>query len=200
MSTLLSGFGICISLIAAIGAQNAFVLKQGLMQKHVLPIVILYVLSDVILLSAGIYGFGNILLQVPLLMKFIKWFGIVFLVGYALKMLYNAYTLKDGLHAAREKQTSIKKTIALFLALTWLNPHVYLDTVILIGSISIQFSPRYLFYIGGLFASLTCALLLGYGARVMAPLFAKAISWKILEVVVAIIMLAIAWKIFNSNI
>ncbi|MEB6480580.1 LysE/ArgO family amino acid transporter [Acinetobacter vivianii] len=196
MTAFFYGLGIGFSLILAIGAQNAFVLKQGLKQQHVFWVCLICALSDSILIYLGVTGFSKIVVDYPLIVTLAKYFGAVFLFLYGLRNFYSAIHNNAGLNPSEIEKDSLLKIIGMCLAFTWLNPHVYLDTVILVGSISVQFADQiYLFAAGTILASWIFFFALGYGAKVLLPLFKKAVSWKILDVLVGIMMWAIATKL-----
>jgi L-lysine exporter family protein LysE/ArgO len=189
MSTFIAGFSLGLSLIFAIGSQNAFVLKQGLKNEYVFIICVLCALSDAILIGVGVGGFGAIVNKFPEVEMFARYGGAIFLSIYSLLSFKSAFTIDHALHSNVDSKASMAKVIVMSLAFTWLNPHVYLDTVILLGSISTQYQPNQLmFAIGAMTASFVFFFSLGYGSRCLAPVFKKPISWKILEFVVGIVM------------
>lgn len=191
-STYLYGMSVSLSLILAIGAQNAFVLKQGLKRQFVLIVCLICALSDAILISAGVFGFGKVISQFPQVIEFAKYAGAVFLLWYGAKSFYSAFTQSQSLVAQGDDVASLKQVVALCVAFTWLNPHVYLDTVILLGTIASQFAEKGAFALGAMSASVIFFFALGYGARLLQPLFAKPIAWKILDGVIGVVMWAIA--------
>ncbi|MCU4578430.1 LysE/ArgO family amino acid transporter [Acinetobacter courvalinii] len=196
MTAFFYGLGIGFSLILAIGAQNAFVLKQGLKQQHVFWVCLICALSDSILIYLGVTGFSKIVVDFPLIVTLAKYFGAAFLFLYGLRNFYSAIKNNSGLNPSEIEKDSLLKIIGMCLAFTWLNPHVYLDTVILVGSISVQFADQiYLFAAGTILASWIFFFALGYGARALLPLFKKASSWRVLDVLVGLMMWAIATKL-----
>lgn len=196
MTAFFYGLGIGFSLILAIGAQNAFVLKQGLKQQHVFWVCLICALSDSILIYLGVTGFSKIVVDFPLIVTLAKYFGAAFLFSYGLRNFYSAIQNNSGLNPSEIEKDSLLKIIGMCLAFTWLNPHVYLDTVILVGSISVQFADQiYLFAAGTILASWIFFFALGYGARALLPLFKKASSWRVLDVLVGLMMWAIATKL-----
>jgi len=196
MTAFFYGLGIGFSLILAIGAQNAFVLKQGLKQQHVFWVCLICALSDSILIYLGVTGFSKIVVDFPLIVTLAKYFGAAFLFLYGLRNFYSAIQNNSGLNPSEIEKDSLLKIIGMCLAFTWLNPHVYLDTVILVGSISVQFADQiYLFAAGTILASWIFFFALGYGARALLPLFKKASSWRVLDVLVDLMMWAIATKL-----
>ncbi|NNP76070.1 amino acid transporter [Acinetobacter sp. Ac_3412] len=196
MTAFFYGLGIGFSLILAIGAQNAFVLKQGLKQQHVFWVCLICALSDSILIYLGVMGFSKIVIDFPLIVTIAKYFGAAFLFLYGLRNFYSAINNSSSLNPSEIEKDSLLKIIGMCLAFTWLNPHVYLDTVILVGSISVQFADHlYLFAAGTILSSWIFFFALGYGARVLLPWFKKASSWRILDIVVGLMMWAIATKL-----
>ena len=192
MSTFLSGFALSISLILAIGAQNAFVLKYGLRREHVLPIVLLCAVSDALLIVAGIAGFGALAQAVPWFETAMRYGGAAFLFWYGLQNALSAWRGGASLDTGGQGKTELGPTLLMLLAITWLNPHVYLDTVVLIGSISAQYDDRLAFGAGAVLASFSFFFSLGFGARLLAPIFARPVAWRILDGVIALTMWAIA--------
>lgn len=193
MSSFIAGFSLGISLILAIGAQNAFVLKQGLKKHHVFVVCFICALSDAVLIAAGVAGFGVIVKQYPQIELLARYAGAIFLVAYGLKSFYSVFTSSHSMDAEGELLSSVYKTVLTCLAFTWLNPHVYLDTVVLLGSISTQYEgTKLLFSSGAMFGSFVFFFSLGYGARVLIPVFQKPLAWKILEFFIGFIMLFIA--------
>lgn len=199
MDAFISGFGLSLSLIFAIGAQNAFVLKQGIKKENVFIVSFLCAISDATLIFAGVSGFGYLVEQFPMLQTFARYGGFLFLLIYGLKSFYSAWTMSHELKPEGETPRSLLKTILLTLAFTWLNPHVYLDTVILLGSVSTKFGElAVVFGLGAMSASFVFFFSLGYGARLLAPLFKKAIAWKVLEFLIGFIMITLAFVVLLS--
>lgn len=190
----IAGFALGFSLILAIGAQNAFVLRQGLRREHVLPVVLVCAVSDAILVAAGVTGFGALAEAVPGLEQVMRYFGAAFLILYGLRNFISAWRGGEVLEAGTGTG-SLRKAVLICLALTWLNPHVYLDTVVLLGSVSAQYDDRVAFGMGAVTASFVFFFGLGYGARVLAPLFRRPRSWQVLDVIVGVTMWAIALKL-----
>ena len=194
------GFSSTAMLIMAIGAQNAFVLRQGLRREHVLPVVALCALSDAVLLQAGVWGMGGVLLARPEWGQWMRWAGALFLLAYALQA--GARALRPGqlLVTAGGPGNSLRSTVLTLLALTWLNPHVYLDTVVLVGAVgaSQPVALRPLFLAGAGLASALWFAALGYGARLLTPLFARPAAWRVLDSGVAVLMFTIAWGLLRG--
>lgn len=188
-----SGFTLGLSLILAIGAQNAFVLQKGLLKEHVFWVCACCAISDSILISAGIAGFGSLVEAYPSIETIARIGGVTFLCVYGVQKLYAALKGHSSLEAAGQTNNSLGKTIAITLAFTWLNPHVYLDTVALLGSISTQYEDlRFYFGLGAVIASFTFFFSLGYGAQFLRPIFEKALAWRILDALIGVLMLLIA--------
>ena len=181
------------ALIVAIGAQNAFVLRQGLAREHVFWICLICAGSDAILVSAGVAGMGTIVKAAPHLLDFLTWAGATFLIAYGALSLRRAMT-PESLQATTNGRHSLKSAVLTCLALTWLNPHVYLDTLGLLGAISTSFedNARFAFAGGAVAASFVFFFTLGYGAQFLAPVFARPRAWVVLDVVIALIMWSIA--------
>ncbi|AXI02906.1 LysE/ArgO family amino acid transporter [Aquirhabdus parva] len=193
MNALLSGFGLTLSIIFAIGAQNSFILRQGLKKEHVFWICLVCSLSDLLLIVMGVLGFSVVIQKIPSLMVIIKYLGALFLFAYGLKSFWAAFKSSAMILDDEKSITSLSRNIAIALALTWLNPHVYLDTVFLIGSISTQFIGQKLeFTVGAVAASFVFFFSLGYGASLLRPIFSKPISWKILDMVIGAFMWVLA--------
>jgi L-lysine exporter family protein LysE/ArgO len=193
MTVFLTGFGVSLSLILAIGAQNAFVLKQGLRREHVLAVVLICALSDAILLSVGVFGFAALTEILPGLAPVMLWLGAAFLFLYGGFSFWRAWLGGAALDPAQGTGPSLQAAVMFCIAITWLNPHVYLDTVLLVGSIASRFAGLELaFLAGAVSASFAFLFSLGYGARFLAPVMARAASWRILEALIGCVMWAIA--------
>lgn len=193
LAAAFSGVVTGLSLIVAIGAQNAFVLRQGLQGRHVALVVAVCAISDLLLILAGVAGIGTIVERAPLVLVAVRWFGAVFLIGYGLFAARRA--VRGGhLEAAAARQLSAPAALAAALAFTWLNPHVYLDTVLLLGSIaSTHGVPGRWWFAGGAgLASIGWFTTLGYGARVLAPIFRRRNAWRILDAGIAAVMFTLA--------
>ncbi|MCB2111408.1 MAG: LysE family transporter [Defluviimonas sp.] len=190
----LAGFQLSLGLITAIGAQNAFVLRQGLMRSHVFAVCLFCALSDALLIGAGVLGIGALTARVPGLLPALRWAGVAFLTYYGLRALHAAMTGAGALAAARgSAPRALAPVLATLAAITWANPHVWLDTVVLIGSVAAQFPGREpAFAAGAALASAVFFFALGYGARLLAPLFARPVAWRWLDLGVALVMFSIA--------
>jgi L-lysine exporter family protein LysE/ArgO len=191
-----AGFFLGLSLIVAIGAQNAFILRQGLRREHVLPLVLTCAISDAILIALGVAGFATVLSRVEWLEPVLRYGGAAFLIAYALRSAHSAWTGGNSLRAGETAGTSLRTALLTCLAFTWLNPHVYLDTVVLLGSISTRYAGHEVaFALGAMTASFFFFFSLGYGARLLAPLFARPASWRVLDGIIALVMASIAIKL-----
>ena len=195
MTAFFPGFALGLTLILAIGAQNAFVLRQGLRLQHVFWVCLTCALSDAVLIAAGVAGFGALATAVPWFETLMRYGGAAFLIWYGFQNARSAWQGGHALAADGAAQTSLRRTILTSLALTWLNPHVYLDTVVLLGSIAAQYDSRLAFGAGAVTASFVFFFSLGYGARLLGPFFSKPRSWQILDGVIALTMWAIALKL-----
>jgi L-lysine exporter family protein LysE/ArgO len=195
MHAAASGFLLGLSLIMAIGAQNAFVLRQGLRREHVFAVCLTCALSDAILITAGVAGMGWLAREVPWLAPATTWAGAAFLVVYGVLSFRRALA-PGALVAAGQGGGSLRTALLTCLALTWLNPHVWLDTVILLGSVAAQFpGDAVAFGVGAATASFAFFFALGYGARALAPVFARPAAWRVLDVAVGGVMWIIAAKL-----
>ena len=187
-SGLLAG----LSLIVAIGAQNAFIIRQALTRQHVFLVVTFAAIADALLIIAGTAGLGALIQAAPVALEFVRWFGVAYLLWFAYGSIKNAFK-GEALDARGEAQGSVKKALATIAGLTFLNPHVYLDTVIFLGSIGNQFAAdRWIFAIGAMTGSFVWFYSLGYGAKSLSRFMSKPIFWKVLDLVIAGIMIFIA--------
>ncbi len=193
-TSAVAGFALGLSLIIAIGSQNAFVLRQGLRREHVLLVILTCAISDAFFVSVGVLGFGRLAQAVPWLEHVMRFGGAAFLALYGLSNLRAAWRGGEVLEAG-PGTGSAKKAFLTCMALTWLNPHVYLDTIVLLGSISSQYDDRLAFGAGAVAASFVFFFILGYGARILAPFFHRPESWRILDLIVGLTMWAIAIKL-----
>ena len=187
-----TGFLTGLSLIVAIGAQNAFVLRQGLRREHVFAIVLFAAVSDAVLIIVGIAGLGAVIQGYPIALEVIRYFGAAYLIWFGVSALRRALN-PSALEAGQGSGISIAKAIATVAALTYLNPHVYLDTVILLGGIGNQFgSERWLFAIGAATASFVWFFSLGYFAKLLSRFVSSPKFWRILDGFIALVMFSIA--------
>ena len=191
LTSALAGFLASAVLIIAIGAQNAFVLRQGLRREHVLAVVAVCAVSDLVLILAGIGGLGAVVSASPDLVTAIRWIGAAFLLAYAIMATRRAIR-PSRLNPAERAPATLGATLLTCLALTYLNPHVYLDTVLLLGSIAQQHPHRWLFGAGAAAASVVWFTALGAGAHRLAPLLARPAAWRLLDALIAVVMLGVA--------
>jgi len=195
----LSGFVLGLSLIIAIGAQNAFILRQGLLRQHVFVLSLICALSDALLIIAGVAGLGTLIAGSPTLIRVVTIGGALFLFAYAALAFRRAMN-PQAMHAAKSGEGSLKGAVAACLAFTFLNPHVYLDTVVLLGSLSAQFEgeARVAYGAGATVASFVWFFGLGYGARLLQPVFARPAAWRVLDVLIGLVMAAIGIGLLGS--
>ncbi|WP_243224507.1 LysE/ArgO family amino acid transporter [Microbacterium sp. CIAB417] len=218
MISFLAGLGLGLSLIVAIGAQNVFVLRQGIRREHVLPVVLVCAISDAALIVAGVAGLGYVLESVPWLVDAARWLGAVFLLGYGLLAAGRAWrgtgqgletaeatgagsaaeqetpeTISTGGTVRMTQRTALAPVVLTVLALTWLNPHVYLDTVLMLGSIAATHGDaRWLFACGAIVASAVWFTALGFGARYLGRWLSTPRAWRVLDALIAVVMIGIA--------
>ncbi|WP_160005640.1 LysE/ArgO family amino acid transporter [Rhizobium sp. 18055] len=193
ISAALSGFLLGASLIIAIGAQNAFILRQGLLRSHVFILCLICALSDAVLITAGVAGLGTLVSQSPTLIAAVSLGGMLFLGTYA--FMASRRALRPGaMQAGNPEPLGLKAAVATCLAFTFLNPHVYLDTVVLLGSLSsaYQGADRLAYGAGAAIASFVWFFGLGYGARLLQPVFAKPAAWRVLDGIIGIVMALLA--------
>ena len=193
LEAAVNGWLVATSLILAIGAQNAFVLRQGLRREHVAAVVAVCALSDAVLIGAGVAGFGSLSTAVPWFGEAMRWLGVVFLAVYGALRFRAAARGGEALRPSEAEAAPLGKVLATCLVLTWANPHVYLDTLVLIGSISAQYAPHQgVFGVAAACGSLSFFTALGFGARLLAPVFARPAAWVWLELGVGVTMWGIA--------
>ena len=189
----LKGYLTSLSLILAIGAQNAFVLRQGIRREHVLAVVTLCAVSDALLIAAGVAGFGVVTEALPWIVPAMRWLGGGFLLWYGFLRFKAALKGGEALMPAEAAPAPLREVLVTLALLTWANPHVYLDTMVLLGSISTHYAPdEAIFGLGAALGSFSFFAVLGFGARLLAPLFATPRAWVVLELLVGLTMWAIA--------
>jgi L-lysine exporter family protein LysE/ArgO len=200
LAATLTGLLTGLSLIVAIGAQNAYVLRQGLARDRVGVVVAICAASDVLLIVAGVAGVGVLVENAGWALDAVRWLGVAFLTVYGVTSLWRARS-PEALRAADAPASSLGGVAARALALTWLNPHVYLDTVLLLGSLAASHGPggRWWFALGAGLASVAWFLGLGYGARLLSPLLARPRAWQVLDVLIGLTMLTIAVSLAVSG-
>ena len=192
MFAFLPGFFTGLSLIIAIGAQNAFVIRQGLTKRFVFTVVAICTIIDASLIALGIGGLGAAIAGLPGLLEVIRWFGVAYLTWFGIKSLVSA-TKNQSLDAAGVESKSVGKVITTVLAMSLLNPHVYLDTVIFVGGVGNTFGEnRWFFAYGAMLASLVWFTSIGYGAKAASRFMSKPVFWKILDGVIAVVMFTLA--------
>ncbi len=195
-----SGLGLGLALIVAIGAQNAFVLRQGLRGEHVVAVVAVCALSDLLLIAAGVAGTGALLDRFPAAVTVIRWAGAAFLLGYGALAAGRALRPAGALTAEAAQRTPLLTSVLTASALTWLNPHVYLDTVVLLGSVAAaQGELRWHFGAGAAVGSLLWFSALGAGARLLRPVFARPSAWRVLDAGIAAIMVVLAVALIRGH-
>lgn len=194
----LAGLTMGLSLIVAIGAQNAFVLRQGLRGEHVLAVCLACALSDALLILLGVTSFARIAVALPWLDPVMRFGGAAFLAAYGARSLRAALRSTEALavETAGGRARGLAATLGACLAITWLNPHVWLDTVVLLGTVAGQFpEARAAFAAGAISGSFLFFFALGYGATRLRPLFARPSAWRSLEAAIALVMWAIALRL-----
>jgi len=197
-SAAIAGFLLGASLIIAIGAQNAFILRQGLLRQHVFILSLICALSDALLIAAGVAGLGTLISQSPKLITAVTIGGALFLFSYAI-IAFRRALKPEVLKAANAGEARLGPAIAACLAFTFLNPHVYLDTVVLLGSLSAAYEgqARLAFGLGAATASFVWFFGLGYGARLLEPVFARPASWRVLDFLIGAVMSAIGLSLVS---
>lgn len=193
--SLLKGFVASGSLIVAIGSQNAFVIRQGLKQQHLLLTALLCALLDSMLILLGVIGFGNIILSYPSVIDLTKYLASLFLFAYGILSFRSALQTKNISEASnQETHPTVKRTILILIALSLLNPHAYLDTVVLLGAIASQYpmEEKIFFAMGAIGASFAWFFGITYGARFLSPLLQREISWRIIDILIGLIMWGLA--------
>ena len=192
MLALVPGFFTGLSLIVAIGAQNAFVIRQGLAKSYVLLVVLICAIADAALIALGIAGLGALITATPWLLEFIRWFGVAYLTWFGLKSFKRAFS-KQQMDLSGSTSDTAKKVAVSVLGFTLLNPHVYLDTVILVGSIGNQFGDdRWWFAAGAMAASFVWFFGLGFGAKAASKFMTKPVFWRVLDTAIGVVMFSIA--------
>jgi len=212
LTSLFAGIGLGLSLIVAIGAQNLFVLRQGLRREFALTVALVCAVSDAVLIAVGVSGVGFALAAVPWLIDVVRWGGAVFLLGYGLLAARRAWrpagdalridtapatsradAAPDGSGAVLTTRPRLAPVVMTCLALTWLNPHVYLDTVFLLGSVAATHGDdRWIFALGAICASVAWFFALAFGSRYLARWLATPRAWRVLDGVIAVVMIALA--------
>ena len=200
-STFAAGFLASAGLIIAIGSQNAFVLRQGLMQRHVPHVIAACALGDIVLILFGVAGIGALVAQWPGLMEVMRYGGAAFLTVYGVMAAKRAWQGKgNAMDAENADKQTVQRVLLTCLPLTFLNPHAYLDTLVLLGSLSTQYpdAGRWVFAAGACLASITWFMALGFGSRFLQPLFRSAKAWRVLDAFVAVFMLTLAFLLMSK--
>ncbi len=195
MDSFLHGFVVCFGLIVSIGAQNAFLLKQGILKQHVFWIALICFVCDVLLMGVGVLGLGSLIAQSPISSLILALIGALFLFTYGSRSFIAAYHGSSQLLMQQDKtKSSLKKAVLVTLAITLLNPHVYIDTVVIVGGIggTLNFEQKVQFLIGALICSFLWFFGVGYGAGLLSPYFEKRRTWQILDSITGLIMYGIA--------
>ena len=200
MNAAFAGLLTGLSLIVAIGAQNAYLLRLGLTRQHVGVAVTICAASDVVLILLGVGGIGRVTRTVPEVLDVLKWVGVAYLVGYSLHSFWRA-SRREVLLPSEAGRSSRKTVASTTLAFTFLNPHVYLDTVLLLGSIGNQYGgSRWLFAAGACTGSIAWFTGLGYGARAIAPLMSRPATWRVLDLLIGTVMLGVAFSVATTHV
>lgn len=197
MDIFIQGFIVCFGLIVSIGAQNAFLLKQGILKQHVFWTALICFLGDVFLMTIGVLGLGSLIAELPVLSLIISLLGAIFLFTYGSRSFISIFKSGELLVASGENTSSLKKALMITFAITFLNPHVYIDTVIIVGSIGgkLDFNGKMYFLAGALLCSFLWFFGVGYGAGLLSPYFAKRRTWQILDAITGLIMYFIAFSL-----
>ncbi|MDD0824907.1 LysE/ArgO family amino acid transporter [Mannheimia sp. AT1] len=197
MDTFIQGFIVCFGLIVSIGAQNAFLLKQGILKQHVFWIASMCFLGDVFLMTIGVLGLGTLIAELPILSLVISLLGAIFLLTYGSRSFISVFRSEGYLSAEGENASTLKKALMITFAITFLNPHVYIDTVVIVGSIGgkLNFDEKMYFLAGALICSFIWFFGVGYGAGLLSPYFAKRRTWQILDAITGFIMYFIAFSL-----
>ena len=199
VAIVLAGLGFGLSLIIVIGAQNAYVLRQGLRREHVVPVVAICSISDAVLITAGVGGLGALVDAAPKALDVLSVVGAAFLLAYAIIAARRAVRPEVLRAETTGKAVSIRRVVATAMALTWLNPHVYLDTVLLLGSVARSHGDdRWWFALGAVLGSILWFSALGFGARLLQPVFARPMAWRVLDTLIAALMIAIAVRLLTD--
>jgi len=197
--SFLRGFGMSAALIVAIGAQNAFVLRVGLRREHVLPVVLVCALSDALLITLGVLGVGTLVQNSPVLLAVARYGGAAFLIAYGALAARRAWR-SSGMALRDAPPTSLRTALATCFALTYLNPHCWLDTVVLLGAVAGQLpaAQRSAFGLGATAASFAWFFALGYGARLLRSVFERPVAWRWLDGAIALVMWSIAASLLRT--
>ena len=199
MLSFVAGLGTGLALIVAIGAQNAFVLRQGIRREHIVAVVLVCIASDLILINVGVAGLGAIVETWPAAIDAVRYLDAAFLIGYALVAARRAWRPEAMQVNEAGGGSSLRAAVATCMALTWLNPHVYLDTVILLGSVANGQTSRWCFAIGACCATVIWFVALAVGARALTPLFKRPNTWRLLDGIIAAVMLSLGAMLLSMS-
>jgi L-lysine exporter family protein LysE/ArgO len=192
MLAFIPGFFVSLSLIVAIGAQNAFIIRQALTRQHVFTVVAICAIADASLIALGIAGLGAAISSLPWLLEIIRWFGVAYLGWFGIRSFLSALKTQ-AMDTTVGQSASLKTVVLSLLGFTFLNPHVYLDTVILVGGVANQFGDdKWVFGAGAMLASLVWFFAIGYGSKAASRLMSKPVFWKILDFFIAGVMFTVA--------
>lgn len=192
MTAFFTGLFTGLSLIIAIGAQNAFVIRQGLARNNVLLVVAVCAVADALLIAAGIAGLGVVISGLPWLLEVVRWVGVAYLAWFGIRSFRTAFK-HQSLEVGGASELSAKAALFAVLGFTLLNPHVYIDTVLLLGSIGNQFgAERWSFGTGAMLGSFVWFSAIGWGARSLAPLLKSAAAWRWIDIFIGVIMFSVA--------
>lgn len=197
MDIFIQGFVICFGLIVSIGAQNAFLLKQGILKQHIFWVALICFLGDVFLMTIGVLGLGTLIAELPMVSLIISILGAIFLFTYGSRSFISVFRSQAYLTANGENASTLKQALMVTFAITFLNPHVYIDTVVIVGSVGgkLDFDGKMYFLAGALICSFIWFFGVGYGARLLSPYFAKRRTWQILDLITGSIMYFIAFSL-----
>lgn len=202
MQTLVAGFGMGLSLIVAIGAQNSYLLRQAIVRDRAGAVAAICIASDVILILLGVGGIGVIVQQAPVIIDVLRWCGAAFLIGYGILATRRAIGPEQQLRVGDDAGSSAGRVIITAVALTWLNPHVYLDTVLLLGTVANTHGTdgRWAFGAGAVVASICWFLALAFAGRLLRPVFARPLTWRLLDGSIALVMFTLGLLLVHSAI
>lgn len=202
LSAILAGFSTGAGLIMAIGAQNAFALRQGLQRNYVWLVVVICSLGDIVLILSGVAGIGRIVQTWPDLLQILRFVGAAFLAVYGLMAARRCLQGTEALKPSEESAGNRKRVIMTCMAFTFLNPHVYLDTMVLVGSLSTRYpdTGKWMFGFGACIASVIWFTTLTFGARFLQPVFRRPIAWRLLDAAIALFMLSLSIVLITSSV
>ncbi|MBU6954866.1 LysE/ArgO family amino acid transporter [Hahella sp. HN01] len=194
-----NGFSLSLGIIVAIGAQNAFVLAQSLKREHHFPVAAICALADLVLIAAGVFGMAALLREFPQIAEWARWGGMIFLSAYGAFSVKRAFYPGPGLEAEGAVKRNLGIVVATTLAVTLLNPHVYLDTLFLIGSVGAQQSAPAAYAAGAASASIIWFFGLAIAAAALSPWLSRPSFWRLVDGLIAVLMWRIAWGLFQNG-